>query len=321
MLFSSEFTKRFLQKTSSTPEYNSMQGQNSELDEMARQLEASNDYRVLRRLVPREPTPTPADYSGKFGIVIDFETTGLDVNKDEIIEVAMVKFRYSNSGEITGVASIFQSLNQPSIAIPDDVVELTGITDDMVAGHKIDSKALETFCDGTNIFIAHHSGYDRRLAERAFKFFEHKPWGCSATEIEWRKHGFAGSQLAYILSGVGFFHESHRATDDCHALVEILSHLLPNTTKTALAVLLDRARRPSYRIWAQNAPFDLKDILKRRRYRWNDGSDGRPKAWFIDVDEAKCGDELKYLKQEIYQGDVDLQPQEITALNRFSNRA
>jgi DNA polymerase-3 subunit epsilon len=105
------------------------------------------------------------------------------------------------------------------------------------------------------------------------------------------------------------------------AIAEILSRPLPATSMTALAVLLDHARRPTYRIWAQNTPFDLKDSLKRRRYRWNDGSDGRPKSWFIDIDEAKRDDELEYLTQEIYQREVDLQPHEITALNRFSNRA
>jgi DNA polymerase-3 subunit epsilon len=85
--------------------------------------------------------------------------------------------------------------------------------------------------------------------------------------------------------------------------------------------LLDRARRKTSRVWAQNSPFDLKDALKRRGYRWSDGSDGRLKSWYIDVDESNRDSELSYLKIEIYQRDIELLCREITALDRFSNRA
>jgi hypothetical protein len=61
-----------------TPEQDPMPNQTEETEDLARRLEATGDYRILRRLVPRAPTPTPAGYSGKIGIVLDFETTGLD---------------------------------------------------------------------------------------------------------------------------------------------------------------------------------------------------------------------------------------------------
>jgi DNA polymerase-3 subunit epsilon len=65
----------------------------------------------------------------------------------------------------------------------------------------------------------------------------------------------------------------------------------------------------------------VKDVLRRRGYRWNDGTDGSPRSWRIDVEEDKRDAELNYLRKEIYQRDVDIDWREITALNRFSNRA
>ena len=59
------------------------------------------------------------------------------------------------------------------------------------------------------------------------------------SEIDWRKHGFAGSQLGYLLNGAGYFHQAHRAVDDCHAVLEILDFDLPTTRAPALAVLPD----------------------------------------------------------------------------------
>ena len=134
-------------------------------------------------------------------------------------------------------------------------------------------------------------------------------------------HGFAGSRLAYLLAGAGFFHDAHRAVDDCQALIEILARPLPTTSGSAFAVLMAKARRKTVRIWAERSPFELKDVLKRRGYRWNDGSDGRPRSWYIDVDEDKRNAELDYLKKEIFQRNVDIHCREITALDRFSNRA
>ena len=288
---------------------------------LARHLEATGNYKVLRRLIPRTPTPAPDGYAGKTGIILDFETTGLDPAKDEIIEVAMVKFRYSETDEITGVSDVFQSYNEPSISIPSLVTDLTGITNEMVAGHRIDNAALEAFVVDADIIIAHNASFDRKFAERLSPIFEHKHWACTQTEIDWRSHGFGGAKLGYLLADIGFFHNAHRAIDDCHALVEVLAHPLPATARSVFADLIDCARRTKVRVWAQGSPFELKDALKARGYRWNDGLDGRPKSWFIDLDEDKRATELSYLKKEIYQREVDIECRAMTALERFSNRA
>ena len=295
---------------------------NSDDDEgLARHLEATGNYKILRRLVPRIPTPAPAGYTGKVGIIVDFETTGLDPAKDEIIEAACVKFRYSETDEITGVSGVFQSYNEPSIPIPASVTELTGITNEMVAGRRINIPAMEAFVTEANIVIAHNAAFDRKFAERLSPTFEHKHWACTQTEINWRKHGFGGAKLGYVLADFGYFHNAHRAIDDCHALVEIFAHPLPATAQSVFAELIDCARRTTVRVWAQRSPFELKDALKARGYRWNDGTDGRPKSWFIDIDEEKRDVELTFLKKEIYQREVDIECRAMTALDRFSNRA
>ena len=46
----------------------------------------------------------------------------------------------------------------------------------------------------------------------------------------------------------------------------------------ALAILLEQARKKTVRVWVEHSPFDLKDALKRRGYRWSPGNDGRPRS-------------------------------------------
>jgi DNA polymerase-3 subunit epsilon len=136
------------------------------------------------------------------------------------------------------VRDAFSAFNEPAGPISDEVVALTGITDEMVAGHRIDDAKVTAFVEDAAIVIAHNSGFDRKFTERYWTAFEHKPWGCSATEIDWKKHGFAGAQLGYLLNGAGYFHAAHRAIDDCHALVEVLAFELPTAGTPALALLL-----------------------------------------------------------------------------------
>jgi len=63
---------------------------------------------------------------------------------------------------------------------------------------------------------------------------------------------------------------------------------------------LRSSERSRVRIYAENAPFDMKDQLKGRGYRWSDGSDGKPRAWWIEIDDELQEEEFRYLRTEIY---------------------
>ncbi|MCK1656745.1 3'-5' exonuclease [Bradyrhizobium sp. 151] len=292
----------------------------TDLAMMAEALAKSPDYRVLRRLVPRTEFAPSAGQATKAGILLDVETTGLDTARDEVIELAMVKFEYLADDRITRITDVFSSLNEPSTPISAEITELTGITDEMVLGQQIDPEAVSTFASEAVVVVAHNASFDRKFAERYWSIFERKAWACSATEVDWRKLGFDGSRLGYLLNGSGLFHQAHRAIDDCRALIEILSKDAPRLGRSAFALLLERARRKTVRIWAEQSPFELKDALKKRGYRWSDGADGRPRSWYIDVDEHDHVAEIEFLRKNIYLQDSDPRIQFLSAINRFSKR-
>lgn len=140
-------------------------------------------------------------------------------------------------------------------------------------------------------------------------------------QVDWQAEGFEGAKLAYLSMEAGFFYDRHRAANDCLAAIELLARRLPVSGGLALSQLLERARRPSWRIWAEQAPYDLKDHLKARGYRWNGEGTPNPKAWCIDVEEDLKGVELDYLRTEIYQRDIELFVQKVFAYELFSDRA
>ena len=89
-------------------------------------------------------------------IVIDVETTGLDAQRDAIIEIAAVTFRGNE------VVDEFSSLVYPQQKIPDYITDLTGIDDTMVADAPILSnlrvQLRRILAD--NILVGHNVGFD-----------------------------------------------------------------------------------------------------------------------------------------------------------------
>ena len=114
-------------------------------EQMAATLEASGDYKILRRLVPRSISTAPLDPADRVGVILDVETTGIDHRVDEIIELGMVRFSYSAADVVTGVTDTFQAFREPPVPISAEITSLTGITNDMVAGQRIEAAAVEDF--------------------------------------------------------------------------------------------------------------------------------------------------------------------------------
>ncbi|WP_374470955.1 3'-5' exonuclease [Phenylobacterium sp.] len=292
----------------------------AELEAMAALLEASGRYRVLRRLRPRAAAAAAAAGPTRLGLYVDVETTGLEPGRHEIIELAMVPFTYGLDGQVLSVGEPFHGLREPSHPIPPEITAITGIDDAAVLGHAIDPDAVSAFVAPAHLVVAHNAAFDRKFLERFCASFTTKAWACSMSQVDWAAEGYEGAKLAYLAGAAGFFYERHRATHDCHAAIELLARPLPRSGRPALAQLLERARAPSWRIWAEGAPYDLKHLLKARNYRWNGDDNGAPRAWWTEVPEAGREAELAWLQAEIYQRELEIACRRIDAYDRFSDR-
>ncbi len=284
---------------------------------LAGYLESTGNYRVLRRLQPRAVVDRPRPEFPRQGVILDTETTGLDHRTDEIIEIGVITFTFDDNGAIGDVTGIYGGLRQPAIAIPEEITRLTGITDEMVAGQSIDMARLTSLVADADLIVAHNAGFDRPFCETFSPIFRDKAWACSVSEIDWRVRGFEGNKLGYLIGQSGYFHDGHRAVDDCFALLEVLKQTRPGQSSTPFAELREASQRSRVRLYAENSPFDMKDHLKKRGYRWSDGSDGRPKSWWVELPEEKLDEELHFLRTEIYRWDADPTVKYLTALDRF----
>jgi DNA polymerase-3 subunit epsilon len=293
----------------------------SDPEALAAALEQHDDYRVLRRLVPVDRfVPPSAAHQLRHALVVDVETTGVDKPSDVIIELGLVRFTYDAiTGQPVEVLAAESLLEDPGRPIPEEIVALTGITDDMVRGQRIDDARVHTLLDGVGIVLAHNAGFDRPFIERRLPAFRDVHWGCTQRDIDWRALGIGSHSLEFLTyRHLGAFFDGHRAVDDCRATLALLATPTADGTIPMLK-LLESCRTPRVRVCAVQSPFETKDALRARGYRWS-GNDGAPaKTWCKEIAEAELAAEQEWLGTAVYtNGRGQAQVEKVDLKRRWS---
>jgi DNA polymerase III subunit epsilon len=288
------------------------------LRQLAAELSESDDYRVMRRLdvskLCHENDGTPV----LRGVFLDVETTGLDSDSDEVIELAMVPFDFTEDGRIFSIGPALHQLNEPSNPVTAKITALTGITNSALVGQMLDPQEIDRMIDRSAVIIAHNAEFDRPFVEKVSAKFSKLPWACTLRDISWYDEGFDGRRLSDLLAHYLYFFDTHRATDDCLAGIALLTMKLPLSSEAVLVKLLNAARRTTYRIFAVSAAFEKKDTLKDRGYRWNTDLRFGPKAWYTEVSEVNFDQETRWLEQFVLPARVKPVSVKLTAIQRYS---
>lgn len=158
--------------------------------------------------------------------IIDIETSGGKFNEEGITEIAIYKF----DGEL--VVDKFISLINPEREIEPFVVQLTGITQQMVKNapkfYEIAKRILEITQDC--IFVAHNVSFDYRIIQTEFRRLGFEYERLTLCTVSLSKKLIPG-QLSYSLGklcksiGIPIL-ERHRANGDAMATVKLFKILL-----------------------------------------------------------------------------------------------
>ncbi|WP_040727968.1 3'-5' exonuclease [Thiomicrorhabdus sp. Kp2] len=263
------------------------------LQHCAEQLNQSDDYQVLNKLVAKNEFCAPNSEPTHKVCIIDTETTGLDTDVCEIIELGYQIIEFDSQGNFYKVLKAQNFLNEPNGEISAEVTQVTGLTMEDVQGHKIPWQQVEAELADVQLCVAHNASFDRPVLERYSDVFINKIWGCSVAQIDWMKEAHIGSRSQEFLCWkVGnFFYGAHRALDDVQALTQLLSCKISTNNVPAFSFLLTAVRQSKSLVKATGAPFDIKDDLRSRGYRWNVGE----RVWQKVLDDSKLQDELGWL--------------------------
>jgi len=93
---------------------------------------------------------------------------------------------------------------------------------------------------------------------------------------------------------------------------------MPVSGVKALKMLLDKACELDLKLWALNAPFETKDKLRERGYRWNN----ERRIWCRVISNESLAQETDWLRAEVYGNrSFQLEQETMDAYNRFSTRS
>lgn len=261
-----------------------------------------NETLTLQRFHPvRHFATKVADSERLRGVFADAETTGLDPEVDKIIQLSIVPFTFSREGLVCTTEEAFIQYEDPGVPLSPEIQRLTGIHDDQLAGQKFSEVLTSTMLENPAIVICHNAEFDRPFLERRFPIFETLRFGCSMRDVPWEEMGETCLKLEWLaFKRLGVFYDAHRADTDCYVGISLLAGQLGGSGHTGLEAVLSAARKSYWRVYALGAPYHTRHTLKTRGYRWSDGEDGQPKAWYVDVEAGLRGDEEKWLSQEVF---------------------
>lgn len=281
----------------------------------------SADWRLLRRLSLPERINDPQGGAIKRALVIDVEATGLSTEEDDVTQLAMLPFDYeAQSGRIITVykSEAFEGLREPSVPISKEASQVTGITDEMVAGKTIDEDIVARTVGNADLIIAHNAAFDRPMVEKIWPCFEQKPWTCTFDTIDWLAEGFTAGKLDYLGTQFGWFYDGHRALADCEACLALLSQTLPKSGRPIMTVVREAALQKKFLIRAVDAPYDHRGTLKKRDYRWRGAELKNGKVWWTITEDADA--EIAWLQDAVYGRHAEIPVYPVTALERYSQR-
>ncbi len=287
-------------------------------DEMADKLSAHPDFKVKRRLVPILDFGPGSGAPTKRVLILDTETTGLDWRAENIIELAMLSVAVDmQTGQPVGVVEVYEDFEDPGRPIPAEIVKLTGITNQDVKGQKLNEAKIIDMVQRADLIVAHNASFDRPFVEARWRVFEDKAWACSFAGMDWKAQGSGSAKLEFLAAESGWFYDAHRAQVDCHALLQVLTAKLKDSPKTRLLHLIEGSAQSRYKLRATGAPFEAKDSLKARGYRWD--ADGR--VWWCSLsDDAALDAEADWLKANVYFRGASVQLEKLNSRVQFSVR-
>ncbi len=180
-------------------------------------------------------------------VVLDLETTGASPATCAITEVGALRFR---GGECLGT---FQTLVNPGIGLPPDIVYLTGITELMVAPAPTIDSVLPAFAEfiGDAVIVGHNIRFDLAflradLARLGYPPLTNRSVDTLALARRLVRDEVVDCRLATLARHIRTDADPcHRALDDARATAELFHHLLGQVGSIGINALDDLLALPA----------------------------------------------------------------------------
>ena len=203
-------------------------------------------------------------------IAFDLETTGTLPGVDQIAEIGAVMFNEQGIPE-----TIFATLINPGVPMPEAASRVNGITDEMLVGKPLITDVLDAFAEfcGDEILVAHNAAFDAQFLTADIKKHETTaPRGVVLDTLPIARKvypGLANYKLGTLIQHLGIpstnFHRAEEDASYCGQLFhKMITRLSPNGVEPTLATLVSLTGKPEMRfpqIEKQPKQLGLLDLI------------------------------------------------------------
>ena len=213
-------------------------------------------------------------------LIIDTETTGLDPEKDVIIEIGAALFSVEYKQIVTQVSALIQG---SAGNLTDPISRLTGITSGLLGIYTAEESTLrliDDLIDVSSFFVAFNSDFDESFLSEFDEGFKDSLNWLDAQDIRYPNSDIANGKS---LAALAIAHNipvvnAHRALADVQLLAQLLAKVedLPGE--------IERAARPKVLVLSQERYPGTES--KKAGFIWNGIVEGRWAKWMPDEDRA-----------------------------------
>ena len=201
-------------------------------------------------------------------LILDTETTGLDNEKDDCLEVGSILFNVKNRSVLAQQSFLLPVEINNAEKINNIPAEITRLPQPLSEAIKY----FESLVRVSDVIVAHNAEFDMKWFGLNKLPHIEKQWICSMDDITWpvdrqlkTRPSVRDLALAY---GVPVWN-AHRALTDCIYLAEVFKRC------SELEIMLIRALEPKVLLRAEIS-YEKRHLARNAGFRWNDAIKG---AW------------------------------------------
>jgi len=220
-------------------------------------------------------------------LILDTETTGLDNENDDCLEVGSILFNVKSRSVLAQQSFLLPVENNNAEKINNIPAEITRLPQPLLEAIKY----FESLVQSSDVIVAHNAEFDMKWFGLKKLPQIKKQWICSMEDITWpsdrqlkTRPSVRDLALAY---GIPVWN-AHRALTDCIYLAEVFKRC------NELEKLLNRALEPKVLVRAEIS-YDKRHLAKNAGFRWNDSVKG---AWSRKMNRRDI-EKLAFLVHEV----------------------
>ncbi len=201
-------------------------------------------------------------------LIIDTETTGLDENKDEVLEIGCILFHVSSRSVLSQVSFLLPVSTNEAEYVNGISAEVTNIDQPWQDGLDFFLKLV----DYSDLIVAHNVEFDRKWFGKGRLPKLEKKWICSLEDINWSFQKSLKSRPSVTDLALSFsipVWNLHRALSDCFYISEVFKKC------NNLEELLLKATEPRS-LYKALVSYEERYLAKNAGFRWNTPVEG---AW------------------------------------------